>query len=128
MSEEVLPSGSYLASRYHDRRRRLQTGRVYYEDGRVEAFDGRRWWIVCRFSPEQVTEAKAAVRESGLLAAHDLTAQGVFDTAALTYAWNLDSERGSVTNWAYPARQHPAFVALEKRLRALEEAAGAEPA
>jgi|GEM_PF-2059048 hypothetical protein len=46
----------------------------------------------------------------------------------LTYAWNLEGERGSITNRAYPARQHPAFMALEERLRALEEAAGAEPA
>jgi hypothetical protein len=128
MREELLPPGSYLASRYLDRRRRFQTRRVYYEDGRVEAFDGRRWWTVCRFSPDQVTQAKVAVRESGLLAAQDLTAEGVFDTAMLTYAWNLEGERGSITNRAYPARQHPAFMALEERLRALEEAAGAEPA
>jgi hypothetical protein len=125
MSDNDLPAGSYLASRYHDPRRRLQTRRVYYEDGRVEAFDGREWWTVCHFSPDQVANAKEAIRFSGLNSATDLTAEGFHDTAALTYAWQFDDQHGRVTNWAYPARDLPAFVTLEERLNALEDEAGA---
>lgn len=120
---DILPQGSYLASRYHDRRRHLETRRVYYEDGRVEAYDGQEWWTVCRFSEAQVAQAKAAIQASGLLTASDLTADGVHDAASLTYAWCLESEVGQVTNWAYPARTHPAFAALEAQLDTLEEEA-----
>lgn len=121
---ELLPSGSYLASHYDDRRRQFETRRVYFEDGRVEAYDGQEWWAVCRFSTDQVAQAKAVVRASGLLTATDLTAAGIHDTAALTYAWNLDGQQGSVTNWAYPARTHPAFETLEQQLDELEGEAG----
>jgi hypothetical protein len=123
---EALPQGSYLASVYHDRQRRLRTRRVYYEDGRVEAFNGREWWSAGRFTDAQVEQAKAAIRASGLLTAVDLTAAGTHDTAALTYAWRLDSHQGAVTNWAYPARTHPAFVALEECLAALEADMGVQ--
>jgi hypothetical protein len=119
------PEGSYLASRYRDSRRGLETRRLYHEDGRVDAFDGREWWTVCHFSPDQVGRAKDAIRESGLLTASDMTAEGFHDTATLTYSWQLDGQHGSVTNRAYPARDHPAFVALEERLNALEDEAGA---
>ena len=53
-------------------------------------------------------------------------ARDVYDTAAVTYAWSLDDERGSVTNWVYPACIHPAFDALEIKLDDLEAEAGAE--
>lgn len=121
---ELLPQNSYLASHYRDQRRKFETRRVYYEDGRVEAFDGQEWWTVCRFSAAQVAQAKEAIRASGLLSAVDLTAEGIHDTAALTYAWNLDGKQASVTNWAYPARSHPAFEALEQRLNVLEDECG----
>ncbi len=124
-SSDEPPEGSYLASRYRDVRRRLETRRVYYEDGRVDAFDGRDWWTVCHFSPDQVVRAKDMIRESGLLTAPDMTAEGFHDTATMTYTWQLDGQHGSVTNRAYPARDHPAFVALEERLDALEVEAGA---
>ncbi len=120
MIAEQPPRDSYLASHYVDRRRRLETRRVYYDDGRVEAFDGREWWQVCRFSPDQVERARQAVRASGLPGAEDLPAGKAHDTAALTYSWSLDGQAGSVTNGAYPAREHAAFRALEERLDALE--------
>jgi len=128
MMDKMLPAGSYLASHYQDKRRKLETRRVYYEDGRVEAYDGREWWTVCRFSEAQVAQAKEVIRASGLLTATDLTAKGTYDTAALTYAWRLDQETGQVTNWAYPARSQPAFTALEEQLDDLEAEAGAEEA
>lgn len=126
MMDKILPAGSYLASYYQDKRRQLETRRVYYEDGRVEAYDGREWWTVCHFSEAQMAQAKAAIRASGLLMASDMTAKGTHDTAALTYAWQLDKQTGQVTNWAYPARSHSAFTALGAQLDTLEEEAGAE--
>ncbi len=117
---------SYLASDYYDPHRRLHTRRVYYEDGRVAVFNGRAWRTVCQFSPAQVEQAKAAVRDSGLLTAANLEAPAdLHDTAALTYTWRLDGGQGQVTNRAYPALTHPVFAALEERLDALEAAAGA---
>ncbi len=122
---EQAPEGSYLASHFHDPHRRRDVWRVYHEDGRVEAFDGEEWWTVCTFTPEQVASAKEAVRRSGLLAASDVYADGAYDVARVSYAWRLDSKTGSVTNWAYPARKHPIFEALDERLDALEAEAGA---
>jgi hypothetical protein len=117
---DILPEGSYLATRYYDGKRQLETRRVYYEDGRVEAFDGNEWWSVCRFSGEQIAQAKAAVQASGLLSAEDLNADGVYDSAAYTYAWRFDEQQGMVTNWAYPAQTIPAFETLTEQLDALE--------
>lgn len=126
MMAEILPQDSYLASRYQDRRRRLETRRVYYEDGRVEAYDGQEWWTVCRFSAAQIIQAKEAIQASGLPTAADLTDEQVYDAASLTYAWRFGEQTGQVTNWAYPARAHPAFKALEAQLDTLEAEAGAD--
>lgn len=123
---DEAPAGAYFATHYRDGRRGVETRRVYYDDGRVEAFDGNEWWRVCEFSPEQVQAARDAIRASGLLTAQDLSAEGVYDTAALTYAWSLDGRQGSVTNYAYPARQHPAFEKVDERLDALVGAARPE--
>jgi hypothetical protein len=120
------PAGSYLASHYHDPHRRRDVWRVFYEDGRVDAFDGDEWWTVCTFSPDQVARAKEAVRGSGLLEAGDLAAGDVHDAARLTYAWRLDGEPGSVTNSAYPAETQAEMLALDEALDALETEAGAE--
>jgi hypothetical protein len=107
-----------------DRRRNVETRRVYYDDGRVEAFDGKEWWRVCNFSDEQVQQAKEAIRVSGLMDAQDMTSKGVYDTATLTYSWSFNGRQGSVTNFAYPARKHPAFEKLDARLDVLVDAAG----
>lgn len=120
MSAETLP-GAYLATRY--REPRIETRRIYFNDGRVEAFDGTEWWRVCDLAPEQVRQAQAAIRASGLMHATDLPAGDMRDTAALTYAWALDGQGGRVTNYAYPAVKHPAFEALDRVLDALVEAA-----
>lgn len=122
---EGVAADSYLARDYADPRMGQHTRRLYHLDGRVAAFDGREWWTVCTFTPEQVEQAKAAIRASGLLAAGDLPApRGLYDTADLTYTWRLDGREGRITNHAYPALVHPAFAALEARLNALEDAAG----
>jgi hypothetical protein len=49
-----------------------------------------------------------------------------YDIARVTYAWRLGEGSGEVTNWAYPARQHPVFDALDEQLDALESEARAE--
>jgi hypothetical protein len=122
----IHPEGNYyLASHYQDKRRGFETWRVYYDDGRVEAYDGQAWWTVCRFSESQIDQAKAAIQASGLLSASDLTAANIHDTASLTYTWRWAGQSGSVTNWAYPARTHPVFETLEAQLDSLEaEASG----
>ena len=125
MMISLLPEGSYLASFYRDGRRNFETRRVYYEDGRVAAFDGTEWWTVCHFSEAQVAQAKEAIRTGDLMTASDLEAGGVHDTARLTYAWRVDNEEGQVTNWAYPARRHPAITGLEANLDDLESRASA---
>jgi hypothetical protein len=121
-----LPAGSYHASHYYDPQERRDVWRVFYEDGRVEAFDGDEWWTVCTFMPDQVARAKEAIRTSGLPEASDLHADDVHDAARLTYAWRLGGETGSVTNSAYPAETIAEFDALDEQLDALEAEAGAE--
>jgi len=124
MTNHAVPEGSYLVCHYHDAQRGEDTWSVYFEDGRVEFFDGYDWSLVCRFTEEQVRQAKEAIRSSGLSTAADLTADDVFDTAAVTYAWSADGQEGIVTNWGYPAEIHPAFDALEEELDRLEAEAG----
>ena len=109
-----VPAGAYFATHYNDARSHVETRRVYYDDGRVEAFDGKEWWTVCRLSEAQVDAAKQAVRDSGLTQAADLTAGQIKDTARLTYAWRIEKETGSVTNYAYPAKKHPAMSAFDR--------------
>jgi hypothetical protein len=117
--EEILPLDAYLATCYQDWRNKVVTRRIYYNNGRVEAFDGNAWWTVCRFSPLQTELAKKAIRKSGLAEAENLTAADVYDTAVLAYAWRLDEKEGLVNNFAYPALDHPAFELLEAELEKL---------
>ena len=118
---ETMPPGSYLVTHYQDRQRGLVIQTIYYEDGRVESDNGQKQQLVCHFSEHQVEQAKAAIHTSGLLTAPEITAEGFYDTASYTYVWSLEGKRGQVTNWAYPARSHPAFDALDRRLNELEE-------
>ena len=116
---EILPEGAYLATRYEDWRNHLVTRRVYYDNGLVEAFDGKDWWTVCEFSPEQIRQAQQAIERSGLPQAKDLNDESIFDTAELIYAWRLEDCTGMVTNSAYPAMDHPAIEKLEAILEKL---------
>src|SRR5688572_18691787 len=108
-TENILPAEAYLATCYLDPRNKVLTRRVYYENGQVEAFDGKEWWTVCRFSPAQISQARQAILKSGLTKANNLSDNEVYDTAVLTYAWRLNDQEGEVKNFAYPARDHPAF-------------------
>lgn len=121
----ILPDHAYLATQYLDRQGGVETRRVYYDDGLVEAFDGKEWWTVCRFSPEQVQAAKDAVLVSGLPAAKDLSEHNIHDTAELRFSWRIGTEGGVVTNYAYPAIDHPVFNQLELELDKLETVATA---
>jgi hypothetical protein len=114
--KEILPEGAYLASKYFDPFNHLVTRRIYYEKGNVEAFDGKEWWTVCFFNPLQVKHAKEYIVNSGLKDASDLRSEEVHDAAMLAYAWRINNLEGVVTNWAYPAVDHPAMEALEQAL------------
>ncbi len=120
------PEKSYLSSRYYDPHRQFESWRVFYEDGRVKAYDGKEWWEVCQFNEEQVARAKKAIKESGLLIASDLKQDGIFDAALVTYFWKINNSKGQVTNWIDPVIHHPVFATLDKNLDALEAEAGAE--
>lgn len=127
MTDELLPAGAYLAWRYVDAHRAIDRRQVYYDDGRVEAVDNDERWLLCRLAPDQVAAAKAAIADSGLPAAADVTAEGAHDTAPVTYAWRLDGDEGQVTNAGYPAVGHPEIARLDAALADLEEAAGGWP-
>lgn len=115
---------AYLTREYVDPAGGRQTRRVWTDDGRVAAFDGREWWTVCTLTAAQVARAKAAIRAAGLPTAADLAAPSdLHDAADLTYRWRLDGRTGAVTNHAYPALIHPNFVALEECLNTLEDEA-----
>ena len=121
--KEILPPDAFFGTRYYDQSRDFITRRIYYTNGRVEAFDGKQWWTVCRLMSLQIELAKQAVVESGLRDAKDLTASGVYDAAMLTFAWRLSNQSGMVTNWVYPALDHPVFEKLEEELDKLENMA-----
>ncbi len=117
---DVLPTTSYLATQYWDRPRNFITRRVYYEDGKVKAYNGKEWWLVCEFSQEQIKKAKALIWDSRLASAKDLKNAHIYDTASLSFAWNLGEETGMITNWCYPAVNHPIMEQLESALDELE--------
>ncbi len=118
-TEYQLPANAYLATCYVDERNSVVTRRVYYDNGLVEAFDGKDWWTVCNFSPAQVNKARQAILKSGLTQASDLFIEDVYDTALLTYAWRLNEKEGEVKNFAFPAQDHPVFEKLEAILEKL---------
>lgn len=107
----TLPDGAYLAWRCADH------GRVYWEDGRVDATDGP----LCRFDAAQVAEAKTAA----LGLARATAPEPGSDTTTVVYQWCVDGRSGRFT-YAFPP-EPPAVQALEQRLAVLEEAAGGWP-
>jgi hypothetical protein len=120
---EFPPNNSYLAIRYRDAHRGIETRYVYYEDGRVEAFIENKWLTLCVFNTEQIAQAKSLIHSSGLLEVSDIDAEGFYDTASYVYYWSLDGQSGSVVNAAYPAKSDPAFRTLERGLDELESVA-----
>ncbi len=120
---EFPPNNSYLAMRYQDAHRGIETRYVYYEDGRVEAFIDDEWLTLCVFNTEQIAQTKSLIRSSGLLEVSDISAEGFYDTASYVYHWSLDGQSGSVVNAAYPAQSDPAFRTLERDLDELESLA-----
>jgi hypothetical protein len=117
---EILPAGAFFATQYYDSHRRTLASDIYYEDGRVEAFDGTERTLITQLSGAQIKRLKQQIRSSGLLEADDLEAGGAYDTADYTYAWRLGGQAGQVTNHAYPARTTPAFTAIETLLAEIE--------
>lgn len=127
MSEFVLPPGAYLGWRYVDARRGIDRVQLYHDDGRVELVEGGTRTELCRLSKELVAAAKVAISDSGLMSAENATAAGGSDTAAVTYAWRLGEDEGSLLNSGYPAVSVPAVERLDAVLAQIEEAAGCTP-
>ena len=104
MLQQILPERAYLATWYQDLRTGINTRRVYWDDGRVEAFDGENWRAVCHLTDEQVDYARKAIAQCGLLSLQNLEARpGIFDTALMVYAWRIGGATGSFANHLYPA-------------------------
>ena len=123
--EAILPAESYLASRYHDKHRGLTTRRIYFNDGRVEAYDGETWWLVCTLNAVQIERLKSAILDLDQDGLDDLVvaARKLHDTAELTYAWALPGYEHQFTNAYYPAHMHPAMVQLEETIFQVEDEA-----
>lgn len=114
-----MPKKSYLAVRYLDHRRKYESWVVYYEDGRQESYDGRKWWLDCKLGRKAIAEIKAAIRKSGITRARNFGRGLAKGTATLVYFWRLGRRGGKLTNSAYPAREHPEVKRLEKALDAI---------
>ena len=117
---EVLPEGAFFATRYYDQSRSFMTRRVYYSNGLVEAWDGKEWWTVCKLTPQKINKALEAIAMSGIMTAEDLSDASLYDTAVLTYSWRVKGAEGMVSNWIYPAREHPIFEIIDQELDKLE--------
>ena len=117
---DILPADAFLATRYFDQPRNFITRRIYYNDGYVRAFDGNEWWTVCHLSGNEIKSAIIAIKKSGLMSAKDLVVENCYDTALLTFAWCIDKQKGMVTNFSYPAVEHPPIEKLEEELDKIE--------
>lgn len=118
---DPLPTGAFLSIHYLDRPRDFHTWRVYYEDGRVDIFDGKAWWQPRRLTADQVAQVKQALRDCGLLTASDLSGEGIHDAAPITWHWRVEDRRGKLVNAAYPAKTHPAMECAMTLLLDLED-------
>lgn len=118
---DPLPSGAFLSIQYADRRRNFTTWRVYYEDGRVEVYDGQSWWQPARLTAEQISQIKQKLADCGVFTAPDLSAEGIHDTAPITWRWRVDDQQGQLVNAAYPAKSHPAMDCVMDFLLDLED-------
>ena len=124
---DTLPTGAYHGSRYRDARRDLHTWSLYYDDGRIERFDGRGWRLACRLSPAEVSEAKLHIQQSGVFTAPDVKAGKTYDAAKITYLFRIGGRVQEVRNRSYPAVRHPAMDALNAKLYSLEQRRCPEP-
>jgi len=126
VSDLLVPSGAYLAWRYNDARHRVQRGRIYWDDGRVESIEDYRREEVCRLDPDQKNAARAAVLAAlGSRADPSPDQPSAYDTASVVYAWRLNGHEGQF-GYDYPP-EPPAIATLEARLTELEEASGGWP-
>jgi hypothetical protein len=116
---------AYLATRYEDRRRRLVIERRYLESGDVVIVRDGEPELRCRFTPDQVAAAKAAVRASGVAGLADVPRGDHHDTATMRYRWRLggDGGDGELVDRAYPAVVPDELDRLEAVLDELEAAA-----
>jgi hypothetical protein len=117
---DILPADAFFATRYVDGQRNFVTRRIYYNNGNVEAWDGKEWWTVCKLTPQKINKAMEAITMSGIMTAEDLSDASIYDTAVLTYCWRVQGNVGMVSNWIYPAREHPVFEILDQELDKLE--------
>jgi hypothetical protein len=118
-----LPPGAFLSIHYDDRRRNFSTWRVYYEDGHVDIFDGKSWWQPPRLTGDEIAQVKQMLDTCGIFAASNVTGEGIYDTAPITWRWRIDGQQGELVNAAYPAQVHPAMDCVMNFLLELEDKA-----
>jgi hypothetical protein len=118
-----LAANAFLTIHYQDRRRELETWRIYDRAGPVHIFDGTAWRVDYHLTAAEILQVQAALVDCGVLTAVAISAKGVHDTATLIWEWSLpDGQTGILSNRAYPARKHPATDCVMALLLEIEAA------
>jgi hypothetical protein len=112
----------YLQTHYEDRRRGEVRERHYHDSGEVWVVINGDRSLVCRFDPDQLEAARAAVSQAGFEELADISAPPG-DLAVMTYRWNIAGGAGTWVDAAYPRVIPDSVDALEEVLLRLEEEA-----
>ena len=110
----------YLRTHYEDRRRGEIRERLYLDNGEVWVVINGDRSLVCRFDPDQLETARAAIILAGLADLADIPAVAA-DLAVMTYGWNVKGSAGTWVDAAYPRVISDSVDALEEALLRLEE-------
>ena len=110
----------YLRTHYEDRRRGEIRERHYFDNGEVWVVINGDRSLVCRFDPDQLETAKAAVSRAGFADLADIPSVAA-DLAVMTYRWNVTGITGTWVDAAYPRVIPDSVDALEEVLLRLEE-------
>jgi hypothetical protein len=123
MTTSERAKNAFLTIHYHDKRRDLETWRIYDRNGEVQIFDGENWRTDYNLTADEIQRVQAALQTCGVLTANDISSGNVHDAATMIWEWSLpDGKTGSVTNRAYPAVKHPATECVMSILLDMEDA------
>lgn len=113
---------AFLTIHYKDKRRKLETWRVYANDGQVHIFDGSAWRTDYTLTTDERQQIRTKLESCGVFDADNLSGAGYYDTALLVWTWDLpDGVSGTLKNFAHPAEKHPAMDCVMDFLLDLED-------